>query len=154
MKYGRCLFQTERHSNPIRLISLQEDLLLTYGQWMNSQILYWYNHGTTPHQTSLTVIEVGLCVTLWSKSQLSNTALTQPRNDFTPNIADCNRDKSLDNTPKLKPTFKHCTDTITERLFTNRYWLQSWQAFEWHSEAWPTRKHCYLTCIESIIAKD
>lgn len=85
MKYGHYLFQTERHSNQIRLISLQADLLLTHGQWMNSQVLHWYNHGTTVHQTSLTVIDVGLCVTLWSKSQLSNTALTQPRNDSTPN---------------------------------------------------------------------
>ena len=36
----------------------------------------------------------------WAMNELSNTTLTQSRNDSTPNVADCNLDKPLDNTPK------------------------------------------------------
>ena len=37
---------------------------------------------------------------IWTTNELSNTTLIQSRNDSTPNVADCNLDKPLDNTPK------------------------------------------------------
>ena len=72
MKYGHYLFQTERHSNPIQSISLQADLFLTYGQRMNSRILHWYNHGTTPHQTRGKYLNSGFDRSSFLKTDNSN----------------------------------------------------------------------------------
>ena len=54
----------------------------------------------------------------WAMNELSSTTLIQSRNDCSPNVADCNRCRSLCDTLKQKPTFKHRIDTTTERLHT------------------------------------